>query len=74
MNRIWSGLKNFINDINLLLISILLVIVYFLGVGLTFIFAKLSGKHFLDKNKNPNTYWSNLNLNEKPLEEYYEQF
>jgi len=74
MRGIWSGVKNFMNDINLLLVSILLLVVYFLGVGLTSIFAIIFKKHFLDKNKNLKTYWSDLNLKEKPLEEYYEQF
>ena len=56
--------------------SILLSLVYLIGVGLTSLFAKLIGKHFLENkvSKTLNTYWSDLNLKDKKFEEYYRQF
>ena len=58
--------------------TLLLSLVYFLGVGLTSIIAKLSGKSFLSKKIDPtvNTYWekSNISQSNKDLEELYKQF
>jgi len=76
VNGLKTGTKNFGENISVLINSILLVIVYIIGVGITFIFAKLSRKHFLDTkiSKKRETYWSDLNLKKKPIEEYYRQF
>ncbi len=54
----------------------LLLVVYFLGVGLTSLFAKALNKHFLDTKvpKGIKTYWSDLNLKKRPIEKYYRQF
>lgn len=70
------GQKKFGEDIAIIINSILLSFVYLIGVGLTSIFAKIFGKHFLDLkvDENKKTYWSELNLGKKPLEEYYRQF
>jgi len=73
MKSIKKGIKNFISDISIIITSILLIIVYITAVGLTSILAKLTGKKFLDE-REKQTYWSDLNLKEKPLEEYYKQF
>jgi len=71
-----KGQKFFGEAIATLINSILLTIVYFLGFGLTSIFAKIFGKHFLELkiNKNINSYWETLNLNKRPIEEYLRQF
>lgn len=55
---------------------ILLSVVYFFGVGLTSIIAKIFRKDFLKikKSKNTKTYWISLDLKKKPIEEYYRQF
>lgn len=55
---------------------LMLTLVYFFGVGLTSIMAKLSKKKFLEENITPQnqTYWEDLNLNKHPLQEYYRQF
>ena len=42
------GLRNFGYNIALIINSILLSLVYLVGVGLTSIIAKIFGKHFLD--------------------------
>ncbi len=70
-----KGMKDFGQGIALIVNSVLLAIVYFTGVGFTAIFAKLFRKHFLDmKLSKKETYWSDLNLKKKPMEEYYRQF
>ena len=72
----YKGMKDFGSNINLIINSILLLIVYLVGVGITSILAKLSGKHFLERKTSPGkkTYWSELNLEKKSLDKYYRQF
>ncbi len=71
-----KGMKLFGDNIALIINSILLSVVYLIGVGITSIVAKLVGKHFLDTkiNKEAKTYWSDLDLKKKPINEYYRQF
>ncbi len=71
-----KGMHNFGGTIATIVNSGLLLIVYFIGVGITSIIAKLSGKHFLETkiSKKRDSYWSDLNLKKKPIEEYYRQF
>lgn len=71
-----KGTKDFGHNITLIINSILLSTVYFIGVGFTSIFAKLFGKKFLETkiSRKTKTYWSDLNLKKKPIEEYYRQF
>tara|TARA_Y100000310_G_scaffold39520_1_gene37076 strand:+ start:2644 stop:2883 length:240 start_codon:yes stop_codon:yes gene_type:complete len=70
-----KGNKYFGEVIATLINSILLTIVYILGIGITAIVAKISRKKFLDLNmNNKETYWENLNLGKKPKQEYYRQF
>ena len=54
----------------------LLLVVYFFGVGLTSIFAKVLKKHFLEIkiSKRVKSYWSDIDLKKKPIEKYYRQF
>lgn len=70
-----KGMGNFGSGIALLINAILLAFVYWIGVGLTSVIAKIFRKHFLElKLLKKGTYWSDLNLKKKPLEEYYRQF
>jgi len=71
-----EGFKDFGNNISIIVNSVLLLIVYILGVGITSLIAKIFGKHFLEMklSKKEKTYWSDLNLKKKPIEEYYRQF
>ena len=70
-----KGLKNFGLTISTLINSILLTVVYLTGVGLTSIIAKIFRKHFLEmKLSNKDSYWSDLNLKKKSVEEYHRQF
>ena len=70
------GFKNFSHSISLVVNLILLSVIYFIGVGLTLIVAKLFKKKFLDTlmEKKPKTYWSPLDLGKRPLKDYYRQF
>jgi len=70
-----KGMGNFGHNIALIINTILLTFVYLIGVGLTSIFAKIVGKHFLEiKLSKKDSYWSDLNLKKKPIEKYYRQF
>jgi len=71
-----KGMKDFGSCISTLINSILLTAVYLIGVGLTATVAKLKRKHFLDMelDKKSKTYWSELNLKKKPVDDYYRQF
>ena len=69
-----KGMKNFGYNIALIINTILLTLVYLIGVGLTSIFAKIVKKHFLEMKLSKSSYWSDLNLKKKPIEEYYRQF
>ncbi len=71
-----AGQKSFGETIAVLVNSILLSFVYFIGVGGTSILAKIFGKHFLDLkiNKQAQTYWQDLNLELKDKGDYYKQF
>ncbi|MBW2984869.1 hypothetical protein KY361_07140 [Candidatus Woesearchaeota archaeon] len=71
-----EGMHSFGSNVTAIINSSLLTIVYLIGVGLTSIFAKLFGKHFLDIKlaKKKNSYWSDLDLKKKPIDEYYRQF
>jgi hypothetical protein len=78
MKAIFKGIKEgmagFGETISILVNSILLTFVYFVGVGMTSLIAKLSGKHFLETKKKMGSYWSELNLKKKEMKEYYRQF
>ena len=70
-----KGMHDFGSSISVIINSILLTMVYFIGVGITSIVAKLVGKHYLDIRKSKkDTYWANLNLKNKSIEYCYKQF
>jgi hypothetical protein len=71
-----EGMHIFGQNISIIINSSLLFIVYLVGVGITSIFAKIVGKKFMDIkiSKKTKTYWNDLNLNKKSIENYYRQF
>jgi len=79
-NKFFKGLKegqkSFGEDIAEIINLILLGIVYLIGVGLTFIIARIFGKHFLELkiDKNRKSYWGDLKIGNLKKEEYYRQF
>ena len=65
LGKIISSMVNFI----------LLSIVYFLGIGLTSIIAKVFNKKFLDlKKENKKTYWEEKEMSDKEFQDYFRQF
>jgi len=71
-----EGMEMFGKNISIIINSVLLSLVYFIGVGITSISAKLFNKKFLEMKieANKESYWSYLNLTKKPINEYYRQF
>lgn len=71
-----KGIKDFGEYITILVNTVLLFFAYIIGIGLTFLFAKILRKHFLDlkPSKKEKTYWSDLNLSKKRIDDYYRQF
>ncbi len=71
-----KGMELFGQNIAAIVNVSLLLAVYVVGVGLTSLFAKLFGKHFLELkvSKRKKSYWSRLNLKKRPIEEYYRMF
>lgn len=71
-----TGFERFGNNINLIVNTLLLSTVYFIGVGFTYVVAKLVNKPFLDVtiSKKTDTYWSDLRSNDNTIEECYRQF
>ena len=71
-----KGMENFGFNITLIINTILLTFVYVIGIGVTSIIAKIFRKHFLELkvSKDKVSYWQDLNLKKKPIEEYYRQF
>jgi len=69
-----KGMGNFGQNIAIIINTLLLSFVYFVGVGPTSIVAKIVGKHFLEIKLSKSSYWSDLNLKKKSIEDYYRQF
>lgn len=71
-----TGFKNFSVLVSDIINLVLLVMVYFFGVGLTSIVAKVFRRHFLDLKKptNKSSYWLDLNLGKESKDNYYRQF
>ena len=70
-----KGYKGFGHNITIIVNSILLSIVYIIGVGITSLISKITRKHFLDTKLSKNgTYWHDLNLKKKKIDQYYRQF
>ncbi len=55
---------------------ILLTFVYFVGVGLTALWARAKKHHFFERelDKNALSYWTPLPLGDRPREKFYRQF
>ena len=71
-----KGMERFGLDIATLVNTIFLIPVYFIGVGFTSMLARITGKRFLELklNKKMKSYYNNLNIKKRPLDEYYRQF
>ncbi len=69
-----AGFRNFGYNITNVVNFVLLLLVYFIGVGSTSLMAKLSRKKFLDLKQKGETYWKERNLGKQTLDKYYRQF
>ena len=71
-----EGMGDFSLNVSAVVNAALLSVVYAVGVGLTSAFARLVGKRFLElkPSREADTYWSDLNLGKRPVDEYYRQF
>ena len=73
----YEGFKSFGYGISAIINTVLLFIVYIIGVGFSSLIAKIFGKHLLE-NKKPSrklkSYWKKLDLKKNPIEEYFRQF
>ena len=69
-----TGFKNFGYKITRLVNFVLLLLVYFIGVGSTSLVSKLSKKKFLDLKQKGETYWKERDLGKQTLDKYYRQF
>lgn len=71
-----QGMHLFSSRIALLVQTVLLFLVYWVGVGISSMVAKVMGKKFLalSIDKKATSYWEDLHLKKKPMKEYYRQF
>lgn len=74
INGFWKGQRNFSENIAVIINSILLSIVYFIGIGLTSIIAKIFGVSFLETKPEKNSYWTETDISKNPREDCYRQF
>lgn len=75
INGFKEGIKDFGENITIIVNSLLLGLVYLIGVGITSLFARITKKRFLDtKISNEKSYWKDLNLKKERLKNYYRQF
>ncbi|MBS3136886.1 hypothetical protein J4232_00505 [Candidatus Woesearchaeota archaeon] len=78
--KIWEVIKKgfltFSHFIQTVVNTILLTIVYFVGIGLTSIISKLFGKHYLELklNKDAKSYYKECMSTKKPKEEFYRMY
>ena len=68
-----SGFKSFSHSISAAVNIAVLTVVYFIGVGIVAIFARIMGKKFLPIEKK-SSYWVERNLKKQRLEEYKRSF
>lgn len=71
-----KGMKFFGTLITTIVNSVTLIVVYIIGIGLTALIAKLSKKELIQKklSYNKETYWTDLNISNKKMDDYYRQF
>ncbi len=71
-----KGMKLFGDGMAILVNSFFLTIVYFVGVGITAFFAKITGKHFLQmkRSRRIESYWEEIPHKKESNDSYYRQF
>ena len=79
IKKIWNFIKSILEPVSKLISGIvnfvLLSIVYFVGIGVVSVSAKLFRRHFLElKKQNKKSNWHEHKLTKQPLENYYRTF
>ena len=79
LKKVWDAIKTVLEPISKAVSAIvnfvLLLIVYFIGIGIVSVFAKLFRKHFLElKKQSKKTNWQEHKVTKQPLEQYYRTF
>ncbi len=80
MRHFWkgftTGFQTFGKSIAAVVNTLLLFVVYVMGVGLTSIIAKITRKHFLETtiSEDHDTYWSPFGAGARDRNDYYKQF
>jgi len=74
LNQLIEGFKDFGKEVSYLINFLLLTIVYFISVGLTFLLVKIFNYELLKTKPKKNTYWEELNLSEQTFEDCCRQF
>ena len=73
----YEGMKTFGACIVDIVNFVLLIPVYFIGVGLTAIIAKMFGKHFMNlkkPDKKAKTYWVDKEQKKPKIDDFYKEF
>jgi hypothetical protein len=75
-NGFKEGFREFGQSINSIVNTGLLLFVYIIGSGFTFILAKISRKHFLETklSDEADSYWIDVHSKEESFEDYLRQF
>lgn len=76
LKSVGKGMKQFGENITALINTLLLLMVYFIGVGVTALIARFIRKQFLDQktSKEAKSYWSDLHITTEEQKKYYRQF
>ncbi len=74
IKQLWQGFKVISKFISNIVNFILLSLVYFIGVGLVFIFAKIFKKKFLNLKIEKDTYWIDKKIEKQDLKDYSRMF
>ncbi len=71
-----DGMAAFGKNISMIVNTIMLIITYIIGVGSAWILSRITGKKFIDiaLSRRRQTYWTDLKLKKKQINEYYRQF
>lgn len=76
LKSVGKGMKQFGEKITAVVNTVLLSVVYIVGVGLTSLAARAFRKHFLERKTSQKapTYWTDLNIKKQEQKKYYRQF
>jgi hypothetical protein len=74
MKKIIKIIKQYSKIIILVINSVILTFVYFIGIGFTFLIKKITKKRLFNLDKNEKTYWEDRKEEKKSLNDFYNPF